>query len=67
MAGSVAEALGLAAGAVAEPALGAAVSGGASLLAQPARMSVIPSRNNVMALLMIFSPSLKLEMRNHFI
>ncbi len=58
MAGSFAEGLGLAAGAVADPALGAEESGGAALRAQPARINVIASRINVTALLIILSPEI---------
>jgi hypothetical protein len=60
MAGSFADGLGLAAGAVAEPALGAEESGGAELWAQPMIISVSSSRVNVKALLMIFSPGISL-------
>lgn len=59
MAGSFAEGLGLAAGAVAEPAFGAEESGGAELWAQPMTISVIVSRMKGTALLMIFSPRMR--------
>jgi hypothetical protein len=57
MAGSLVEGLGLAAGAAAEPALGAEVSGGAALRAQPATIKVIANKANVTALLMMLSLS----------